>query len=253
MVTKLALECGSDIPIMSLGLVLHQPTIKEISYIGGEESLYKACNFILTNKNDLDLKMDKKDLEKVRDFDIIMTMMNGNEPAAIELKVLVLQLLSLLFPTQRVKIEEGNIVFIDEEESNKKVLNSNSFLELREVIRQIFRLNPSEEDGYNPSGDLSAKIAQKFEERKKKLRELEGEKGDEGLSIFSTYVSVLQVALNLDLHTLTSYTVYQLFDSFIRYQMKANYDLKIQIQLAGGKLEGEDKDGEWQNWARAIK
>ena len=32
--TRLAMICGTDIPVPSCQLVLHQPTLEEISYIG---------------------------------------------------------------------------------------------------------------------------------------------------------------------------------------------------------------------------
>ena len=39
---KLALMTGVDIPIIEMQLAIHQPTIKEISYLGEEEFFVKG-------------------------------------------------------------------------------------------------------------------------------------------------------------------------------------------------------------------
>ena len=52
---RLALMCGSDIPVPQCQLTIHQPRMKEISLIG-EESFFTAIQCLNVNK-----KMIKQD------------------------------------------------------------------------------------------------------------------------------------------------------------------------------------------------
>lgn len=47
---RLALMCGVDIPAPELQAVIHQPSIKEISYIG-EQSFFVGLQSLTVNKN----------------------------------------------------------------------------------------------------------------------------------------------------------------------------------------------------------
>ena len=47
---KLALMTGIDIPIIEMQLAIHQPTIKEISYLG-EEEFFSGISCLCIDKN----------------------------------------------------------------------------------------------------------------------------------------------------------------------------------------------------------
>lgn len=236
---KIALLSGIDIPIYSLQLSLHQPTIKELSYMS-EKGFWVACEIIKFSKDRI-LKEDKSGLEKLTNFDIIMTMMNGKEPTQVTNRTYVHMLMTLLFPDQEVIFQKNRIDFKDSQ-GNVRSLTSQNFEQFKEVFKDVFCLTESAEDTYNPSGDLSAQIAKKFEERKKKLQELKGDKGDQNISVFGRYASILAVGESKDINSLFGYTVYQLLNEFNRYRLKLAYDTYLQLACAGGKPKDEPED-----------
>ena len=54
MLNTLLLLSGNDIPFIQAQISIHQPTIKEIGYIG-EEEFHVGSRFLLFNKDNLDL------------------------------------------------------------------------------------------------------------------------------------------------------------------------------------------------------
>jgi hypothetical protein len=69
---RLALMCGTDIPVPELQNSIHQPTIKEISYIG-EQTFFVGLHTLTINKNLL--TQGKNLLENTTNFQIFMTIM----------------------------------------------------------------------------------------------------------------------------------------------------------------------------------
>jgi hypothetical protein len=49
MLNKLLLISGNDIPFVEAGISIHQPTLKEIAYIG-EEAFFSGCEFLNFSK-----------------------------------------------------------------------------------------------------------------------------------------------------------------------------------------------------------
>ena len=90
---RLALMCGIDIPIVECGLILHQPTIKEIAWIG-EDTFFTGAQTLNINKNIFDL--DNFHLQKITNFQIFMTLMA--EKTLSDKKEAVIQVLKLIFP-----------------------------------------------------------------------------------------------------------------------------------------------------------
>ena len=52
MLNDLLLLSGNDIPFESANLIIHQPTIKEIAYIG-EDAFFTGCDFLKFSKDRL--------------------------------------------------------------------------------------------------------------------------------------------------------------------------------------------------------
>ena len=71
MINDLLLLSGNDIPFSEAQLIVHQPTLKEIAYIG-EDSFFSGCEVLNFSKNLLPSK-DRVNLENKTDFDIIMS------------------------------------------------------------------------------------------------------------------------------------------------------------------------------------
>ena len=91
---KLALITGADIPIPECQLVLHQPTIKEIAFMG-EHEFFVGVQTLTLHKS-MFMDKDKGVPESITNFQIFMTIVNGKETA--DKKEIVKQLFLIIFP-----------------------------------------------------------------------------------------------------------------------------------------------------------
>ena len=83
----LAIVSGVDIPIPELGLVLHQPTIMEISYLESELEYFLILQLITFDRRILMARQDQDNsrLQNMSDFEIFMTLLmdpNSNNTAS---------------------------------------------------------------------------------------------------------------------------------------------------------------------------
>jgi hypothetical protein len=117
MVDPLRLLTGIDIPLIEIGVTIHQPTIREISLIG-EEQFFIGCEFINFSKEQL-VSEDKKSLEQFSDFDILLTMINSPDKEVHKNKEAVILLLSILFPHYQIGFSKDSIVLIDSNENKR--------------------------------------------------------------------------------------------------------------------------------------
>ena len=72
MLNNLLLLAGNDIPFPQAQVTIHQPTIKEIGYIG-EEMFFTGIEYLKFSK-DILTEEDRINLEQYDDFDILMSM-----------------------------------------------------------------------------------------------------------------------------------------------------------------------------------
>ena len=72
MLNELLLLSGNDIPFIEAQISIHQPTIKEIAYIG-EENFYIGCEMLTFSKDILN-EEDRNNLRNQNDFDILMSI-----------------------------------------------------------------------------------------------------------------------------------------------------------------------------------
>ena len=250
MVNNLLLLSGNDIPFVEAQLVIHQPTIKQIAYIG-EDTFYTGCQYLNFSKQNLS-EEDKNRLDSFNDFEVLMTIMRSNDIAMKKNKTCIKLVLLLLFPEYRVDFLPTSIM-ISRTLDNKKenhLIDVNNFNIFKQILCEMFCLNnlSSSQDKYNPGGPQAKALVQKFKQRQKKLAKLksQGQK-KQTFSILSQYVSILTVGLEKDMNKILQYTVYQLFDEFRRFRLKEEYDLYIQAKMAGAKdLE------EIENWMGDI-
>lgn len=241
---NLLLLSKNDIPFAPARVNIHQPTIKEISFIS-EESFHIGCQFLNFSINNLSYE-DKINLANKTDFEVFMSIMNSKEK--VKYKTDALLVLTLLFPNYQIKIEENKILLEDVDSGFISFINSLNYESFKEIISKMFCLDEitKEQGEYNPSDALAAKIAEKFKERQKKLSKKKGI-DTKKISIFDRYISILAVGEGKDINTLMEYTVYQLKDEFKRFQMKHSFDFYIQAKMAGAK----DLD-EVDNWMDDI-
>ena len=240
MLNEILLLSKNDIPFIEAQIIIHQPILKEIAYIG-EENFYLGCELLTFSKDSLK-EQDKIGLENRSDFDILMSVVEQNQIS----KTCLLSILTLIFPTYKIDMGGGVIVLMDE--NGVQYIRAEHFDALKQIITEMFCLNRKNADGddYNPGNEAARKMAERFRKARQKKAEMRGEDTSK-INILSRYISILSVGLGIDINELMNYTVYQLFDVFERFELKMSFDYYVQAKMAGAKdLEEVD------NWMKDI-
>lgn len=237
---RLALMSGIDIPIPECQLVLHQPTIKEIAYIG-EKNFFIGVQCLNIRKSMI--SQGESLLADTNNFQIFMTVMA--EPSEVEKKEAVKQVLQLLFPSYKVSFTPRSLLFVGTELT--ATVDEMNFEALQQVVRQALCVNngPMDQQTFNPANEKAREIAEKLMRGRQRVAAL---KGEDKASIFAQYLSILTVGLeSMSLHDCLNLTMYQLFDLMERYSLYVNWDIDIRSRLAGGK-----PDSKPDNWMKNI-
>lgn len=237
---RLALMTGVDIPIPELQLTLHQPTLKEIAYIG-ETDFFTGVQCLCLHKS-MFIK-DKDDLDTITNFQIFMTIMNERE--TVDKKTAVMQILQLLFPSYNVLLTPMSLIF-QKDDFSITVDNSN-FEIFQETLREVFcaKDGPMDQQAFNPANDKAKEIADKLMRGRQRVA---AQNGGENSSVFSRYLSMLTVGLSsMSLLDLINTTMFQLYDLVERYILFMNWDIDVRTRLAGGS-----PDSQPDNWMKNI-
>ena len=237
---KLALELGSDIPIPECQLVLHQPTMKEIAFMG-EHEFFVGVQTLTLHKS-MFMDKDKGVPESITNFQIFMTIVNGKETA--DKKEIVKQLFLIIFPKYKVLFTPNSILFQDD--NGNHMVDASNFESLQEILRMVFCVNSTDMDkqAFNPANDAAKEIAEKLMRGRQRVA---AQSGENNHSIFSQYLSVLTIGTQLGFNELQTYTMYQIFDLMERYSLYTNWDIDLRCRLAGGK-----PDTQPDNWMKNI-
>ena len=248
-IDSLTLISGIDVPIPEIGVNIHQPTIREIAYIG-EKSFYEAAQTIIIQKenfiNGLEniTQEDKTALSQMSNFEIFLKLVEANPLSSTKVQML----LSLLFPDFNSSIEERFIFLVNPKEQKNILINDSNFEILQEIITTILCLqsgNTKEE--FNPQGDRAREIAEKIKRGRERAARLKGEKRQQS-SFLSKYISGLGIGTNtLNIHNVLDLTLYQLLNQLERYGLYTQYNISIQAKMAGAK-DVEDVD-----WLKDIE
>ena len=237
---RLALMCGTDIPVPDCQIIIHQPRIKEIALIG-EQDFFAAIQCLCIDKNIL--LQGNSLLQATDNFQIFMTIMNEKE--AVEKKHSVQSLFSILFPNYRIFFTPRAIVIQKEDDS--VLIDENNFQIFQDYLKEIFCFNSNakKEQSFNPANKKAQEIAEKIMKGRKRVSEL---KGEDKISIFSQYLSILTVGLNtMSLQDCMDLTMYQIYDLIERYQLYINWDIDIRSRMAGAKIDSQP-----DNWMKNI-
>lgn len=248
-IDSLTLISGIDVPIPEIGVNIHQPTIREIAYIG-EKSFYEAAQTMIIQKegfiNGLEniTQEDKIALSQMSNFEIFLKLVEANPLSSTKVQML----LSLLFPDFNSSIEERFIFLVNPKEQKNILINDSNFEILQEAITTILCLqsgNTKEE--FNPQGDRAREIAEKIKRGRERAARLKGEKRQQS-SFLSKYISGLGIGTNtLNIHNVLDLTLYQLLNQLERYGLYTQYNISIQAKMAGAK-DVEDVD-----WLKDIE
>ena len=235
---RLALMTGVDIPIPELQLVIHQPTIKEISMIG-EQDFFIGIQMLCVDKK-IYIE-DESLLANTTNFQIFMTMLEQKQMA--DKKQAVQQVLTLLFPQAKV-IFTPRSIFLNICEGNVTIDEGN-FEKLQEILIQQFCLQGSGQEQFNPQSKKAKEIAQKLMKARQKVAQQKATENSG--SMFTQYLSVLTIGTFLTLKDAMELTMYQLYDLIERYSMYLNWDIDIRSRMAGAK-----GDKPVENWMKQI-
>ena len=216
---RLALMCGTDIPVPECQIVIHQPRIKEIALIG-EKDFFLGAQCLCINKSMF--SQDESVLANTSNFQIFMTIMSEKETK--DKRHATQQLLSLLFPKHNVMLTPRSILMQGE---SSFMIDESNFDAVQEVLKQIFCISNknNQQAGFNPANDKAREIAEKLMRGRQRVAELNG---TANASVFSQYLSILTVGLSsMSLQELMDLTMYQLYDLVERYQLYISWDIDI--------------------------
>lgn len=241
---QLALLSGIDIPIQEISATLHQPTLKDISYIG-EEEYFTSLQLICFNKNLLIMSDPKGNLilQNMNNFQIFMTLMGDpNEIKAQQKRNSIIKIFKLFFPDYDAQILPRSVYFNNKVDKSSFSLTEENFDIVQSTIFAVSGLNSSgsgSNSQYNPAGPKAAAIAAKLMKARAKIQG--NKKGFQ--SVLARYTSVLTVGLNsMSLNECMSLTVAQLYDLIERYGLYTAWDIDIRSRLAGGKPDKQPDD-----------
>ena len=238
--TRLSLMCGIDIPIPECQLVIHQPRIKEIAYIGEKEFFIGVQTLCVDKKM---LVQDKPLPANINNFQIFMTIMSEQETA--DKKQPVKDVLTLFFPNYKVFITPRSLSLMNKDNTSV-VIDENNFDFLQKAISTVCCLvNNSDQTNFNPANKKAAEIAAKIMRGRQRVAE---QNGEANASTFTSYLSSLTIGLNsMSLFELMDLTIFQLYDLVQRYMLYIDWDLDIRSRLAGAK-----SDSKPENWMKNI-
>ena len=236
---RLSLMAGTDIPVPECQIIVHQPTISEISYVGEEDFFIGVQTLCLSKSMFIE---DESVLDKVNNFQIFMTVMNDKTTA--DKKSAVKKVLSLVLPKYNIMITPKSILIKDNTDSF--MIDEDNFEPLQEVLKLIFcaKTGPMNQQAFNPANAKAKEIAEKLMRGRQRVA---AQKGELNASVFSQYLSILTIGLHIPITELLKTTMFQLYDLMERYTLYINWDIDIRSRLAGGKPENQP-----ENWMKNI-
>lgn len=223
---------GNDIPFEQAKVIIHQPTVKEIAYIG-EKNFFVGCQFLNFSKENIFLQNKDNFLsEDLNDFKILMTIVRQNNAIAKSYKNNMNMVLALIFPDYQIDFLPLSIRLLKDNESF--FIDENNFDAFKNILKNMFCLTTTQNSKYNPGGPQAAALVKKFQERAKKLARLKNQDEDQ-VNILSEYISILAVGEQKNMNQLLQYTVYQLQNEIRRFRAKEGYDMYVQARMAGAQ------------------
>lgn len=225
---RLALMTGVDIPVPELQVAIHQPTIEEISLIG-EQTFFMGAQLLCLNKSMY--SQDESLLENTSNFQILMTLIS--QPEMTDKKQDVLSVLTLLFPTKSIIILPKVINLVEAEQPVISITDDN-FENLQKVFNDLFCLEASAQQAFNPADEKAKEIADKLMRGRARVAAQKSDGHGSG-SVFSQYLSIIAIGASLNILDTIKLTMYQMYDLMERYSLYANWDIEIKSRMAGAK------------------
>lgn len=235
----LRLAAGVDIPIPELQLVLRQPVIKDIAFMG-ETNFFTAIHYICLDKQSFtDQQEQVKDLSN---FQILMQVLA--QPEAQEQKKHIQTLFMILFPSKKFMITPNGFILMEGEQVI--TIDDSNFEILREILIEVLCIHSLFQGDnviYKPANEAAQKIVDKIMAGRKKAA---AQKSTKSSSVFTRYISILTVGMgSMSLNDCVNLTMFQIFDLMNRYELYFAWDIDLRCRLAGG-----DPKKEVENWMK---
>lgn len=239
---RLAYLCGSDIPMDTAAVIVHQPRIGEIAMIG-EKPFFHGVQFLIVDKEQ-DIKQKLTILKDISNFTLFITVMNAHEQK--EQREQVIEALKLFLPNYSITFTPMSILLVDKKSKESTMIDENGFAEFQTLVKEILCLNRNEnqQNEYNPQSEKAKEIARKLMRGRQIAAK---QKGETNASVYGQYMSSLAVLLGKSLGEISKFTPYQLYDLMERSMLKTDWDIDIKARLAGGK-----PDKRPENWMKNI-
>lgn len=241
---SLALMTGIDIPIPECSVVLHQPTIEEISFLGEEEFLM-GVNCLCIDKDNFvqDDEASASAIEQINNFQLLLMLIEQDKSNQTRQKIQ--STLKLIFPSYSIIFTPRAIMLNNNGESF--IVDERNFESLQLICRQVFCVHKTDGDKFNPQGAKAKEIAQKLLKARKRVAELKAQENPCS-SVLGQHISVLAVGLHsMSLKDLTHCTIFQIYDLMERFGLYTGYDMDMRARLAGADIKQDP-----ENWMKPI-
>lgn len=240
MIDFFSLYSGNDIPFEPLKIQIHQPRLKEIGLIG-ENNFFNGAHYLCIEKETLPQNQNHE-LDNFSNFQILTSLLKlSNKQTGINIKLLVINLLTLLIPTHRISITPNGFLLYNPTTKETCSIDETTFEEFKTIIKEILCLSnilQQNNVAFNPRGKKAEEIAKKIMAGRQKVAQINAEKNS-SCSVLTRYVSILSIGLQIPVSEILDYTLCQLFDSMKRYELKQVADVDLQVRLTGTKPEKE--------------
>ena len=238
---RVALIAGTDIAVPECPIIIHQPRIKEIAFLG-ETNFFIGVQTLCLDKKSVAVTGALPDDVEITNFELVMMLLNSPEGA--NKKKTAQQLLEMICPGYKILFTPRSILF--NKEDTNIILDESNFEIFQNILRQVFCIsNSNNNQNYNPANAKAKEIADKLMRGRARVA---AEKGEDRNSVFAQYVSILTVGLSsMSLQDALELTMYQMYDLIERLSLYTNWNLDIKMRLAGGK-----PDSSPDNWMKNI-
>lgn len=244
MIDKALLWSGNNIPFPQAQVIITQPKVGEIAMLG-ENNFFLAVKILTISKENFELK-DKVDSANQSNFQILMSIIENSKDA--QLKDSLNMLLTILFPSYKVIIDEGRFLLMENKESQCiiRIIDETNFDFFVESLKDIFCLRDlGGVEEFNPINDKARRIAEKIKRGRAKAAADKGQ-DKKDFSIIEYYSKILCMNGYTPIET-NNFTLYQLYELAELYKHKINFEEYKESILAGADKDSITEVEHWLN------
>lgn len=237
MIDKLKLLRGKPIPCNNLKI---KPlTLGEIEEIGIDE-YYRRLNLLLIDVNKI---IDQSSNIDTKPLDVFIALIVQDE------KIFELALSALeLFTGKKFILAQDGLSYVDGD--NLMLLTSNDFDLMRKILSyQNYYDDPEEsESQFKPANKKAAELHEKLIQRRKEIQE-KNKKDEDGLGLADIISIVACYSSDVNLNTIWDYTIYMLYEEYIRLQIWDEYH---NLQLLLPHIDTEKNKIDVKHWGVKV-